>query len=68
MRLEFLFHTSTISIDLVDFDRALCDRGLNSIPKWYGTPMARGIGNRSEASRGKRVGNFAVNGPVCENH
>ena len=24
------------------FDRALCDRGLNSIPKWCGTPMARG--------------------------
>jgi hypothetical protein len=62
-------------VDLVVFHRALCDRGLNSIPKWYGTPMARGlrlqrstIGNRSEASRWKWVGNFAVNGPICENH
>ena len=38
--------------------RALCDRGLDSIPKWCDTTMARGsrlqrgtIGNRSEASR-----------------
>jgi hypothetical protein len=43
---------------LAVFYRAPRDRDLNSIPKWCGTPMARGlrlqrgtIGNRSEASQ-----------------